>query len=135
MIRSAGILFFILFTIEGYSQARAGQSGVITDVSVMEFRHLMDSLQGEVLVDLRTPEELQQQGKIAGAVEIDFFGDNFEPSIQALDSSKVYLLYCASGGRSGETAELMEKLGYKKIYNLREGFRAWAKQKMPVTKK
>lgn len=110
-------------------------SKVVADVSVTQFKQLMDSLEGEVIVDLRTPQELQQQGKIPGAVEIDFFGASFEPAIQALDRNKVYLLYCASGGRSGETAELMQGLGFRTIYNLTEGFKGWAKRSMPVTKK
>lgn len=130
------MLFLVLLAGEALSQASSNRADVgAVDVSVMEFRRLMDSLQDEVVVDLRTPEEVEQQGKIAGALEIDFFGDDFEPAIQALDTSKVYLLYCAGGGRSGETAEIMRDLGFKQVYNLKEGFKGWVKQKMPVTKK
>ena len=93
----------------------------------------MDSLQGEVLIDLRTPDELKQ-GKISGAMVIDYFGTDYEPAIQKLDKNKVYLLYCAGGGRSGETAGLMDKMGFKKIYNLESGFNGWVKKKMPVEK-
>lgn len=135
MIRLVSILLLMVLSGEALSQAGSdGANVVVVDVSVREFKHLMDSLPDEVVVDLRTPEELAQQGKIAGAVEIDYFSDNFEPAIQALDTGKVYLLYCAGGGRSGETAEIMRDLGFKQIYNLKEGFKGWAKQKMPVTK-
>ena len=128
---------FLLMLLAGHavSQNNKQEVYVIADVSVAEFKHLMDSLEGEVVVDLRTPEELQQQGKIPGAIEIDYFGDRFEPSIQALDTNKVYLLYCAAGGRSGETAELMKSMGFKKVYNLKDGFKGWVKQKMPVSQK
>lgn len=93
----------------------------------------MDSLQGEVLIDLRTPDEIKN-GKIAGAKEIDYFGADYEKAVQSLDKNKVYLLYCAGGGRSSETAEMMQKLGFNNIYNLESGFRDWAKKKMPIKK-
>ena len=128
------VTVFFLVVSFGEAFAQAGPVAV-ADVSVSEFKHLMDSLTDEVIVDLRTPEELKQQGKIAGALEIDFFGAEFEPAVKALDKSKLYLLYCAGGGRSGETAQLMKELGFKKIYNLKDGFKGWAKQRMPVEKK
>lgn len=131
MVKLVNVLFMVLLAGQALSQ---DSDGIVFDVSVAELRHLMDSLEGEVVVDLRTPEELQQHGKIAGAVEIDYFGANFEPALQGLDTSKVYLLYCAGGGRSGETAGLMKEMGFKKIYNLKEGFKGWANQKMPVVK-
>ncbi len=106
----------------------------IRNVSVTEFKKAMDSLKDEVVVDLRTPDEIKG-GKIDGALEIDFFGPDFEPAIKALDKNKVYLLYCASGGRSGETAELMNKMGFKNLYNMEGGFREWVKKKMPVSKR
>ncbi len=125
----------ILFALAiGMSPALAQEnSDVVTNVSVPEFRHLVDSLQDEVLIGLRTPDELKQ-GKIPGAIVIDYFGADFEPAIQKLDRNKTYLLYCASGGRSGDTAEIMRGMGFRKIYNMEAGFNGWVKQKMPIQK-
>lgn len=109
------------------------QSAGIRNVSVPEFKKAMDSLQDEIVIDLRTADELKG-GKIANALHIDFFGPDFEPAIARLDKSKTYLIYCASGGRSGETVELMNKMGFKNIYNLEAGFRGWVKEKMPVSR-
>ena len=128
-------LFAVLLLIHLMAAAfgQQTQSTRIQNVSIDEFTAAMDSLEGEMLIDLRTPEELKN-GKIPGARVIDFFGPDFEPAIQALDRDKVYLLYCASGGRSGETAELMESMGFKKIYNMEEGFSGWQKRKLPIEK-
>ena len=123
------LLILLLLSVNGFSQQK--ESGVILHVSPADFKTLMDSLDDEVIVDLRTPEELKL-GRISGANTIDFFGAVFESSIQPLDRNKVYLLYCAAGGRSGETAELMEKMGFKTIYNLEKGFNGWVKERMPV---
>lgn len=120
----------LLSTITAFSQQA---SPVIKNVSAERFKNVMDSLQDEVVIDLRTPEEIKN-GKIAGAKEIDYFGADYENAIQSLDKNKVYLLYCAGGGRSSETAEMMEKLGFNRIYNLEAGFKDWAKRKMPVKK-
>lgn len=125
------VLLVVTGTMEAFAQ---GRQETIRNVSVTEFRKAMDSLKDEVVIDLRTPDEIKG-GKIAGAVEIDYFGANFEPALKGLDKNKVYLLYCASGGRSGETAQLMNKMGFKNLYNMEGGFREWVKQKMPVSKK
>lgn len=129
---SAIAFSLILFAVAG-AFAQKVESVEIRNVSVAEFRAAMDSLEGEVILDLRTPEELKG-GKIPRARVIDFFAPGFEPAIDALGREKVYLLYCASGGRSGKTAELMRRMGFKKIYNMEEGFRGWLKGKMPVEK-
>jgi rhodanese-related sulfurtransferase len=125
------LLILLSVSINCFSQLK--QDAVIQKVSVREFDSLMDSLQDEIVVDLRTPDELKN-GRIPGALAIDFFGPEFETSIHALDKQKVYLLYCAGGGRSAETAELMAKSGFKRIYNLEQGFNGWAKQKMPISR-
>lgn len=106
----------------------------IFNVDSEHFKKAMDSLSGEIIIDLRTPDELKE-GKIAGAAVIDFFGANFEPAIKGLDKSKTYFLYCAGGGRSSETAELMKELGFNTIYNLEEGFNGWKKKGLPVEKR
>jgi phage shock protein E len=125
------MLSLVLLAFAGaYGQTRVE---AVENVSDERFKLLMDSLGDEVLIDLRTPEELKQ-GKIPGAIVIDFFGPDFEPAIKGLDKKKTYLLYCAGGGRSGETAEIMEQLGFKKMYNLEGGFNGWVKKKMPVQK-
>ena len=122
-------LFIALFLTEKHGQEQGPLS--VRHVSVQEFKKLMETLNDEVVIDLRTPDEIDQ-GKIEGSIEIDFFSDGFEPAITALDRDKVYLLYCGSGGRSGETSELMSKLGFRKIYNMEGGFKAWRKNKLPV---
>jgi rhodanese-related sulfurtransferase len=117
--------------IAGFAQTQP--SALIKNVTPIQFQKALDSLHDEVVIDLRTSDELKT-GKIANAVQIDFFGAEFEPAIANLDKDKVYLLYCGSGGRSGETVEIMNRMGFKTIYNLEGGFRGWVKQKMPVAK-
>lgn len=44
------------------------------------------------VLDIRTPDEFKE-GRIAGAVNIDFNGKSFEAEIAKLDKSKPYLVH------------------------------------------
>ena len=86
-----------------------------------------------ILVDVRTPKEFSN-GYIAGAININLFDDDFSEKILKLDSSKTIYVYCASGGRSSEAAELLLKSGFKNVYNLEGGITRWKKGNLPVEK-
>lgn len=96
------------------------------DLDVTQFKEKM-SEPGVVLLDVRTPDEIAD-GKIEGAMEIDFYADNFESEIQKLDPEKTYLVYCRSGNRSGKTCNLMASKGFKRCFNLQGGYKAWVQQ-------
>jgi len=79
-----------------------------------------------VLLDVRTPGETAR-GVIEGALEIDYRSPDFATQLQELDPTKTYLVYCASGGRSGRACKMMDELGFGKAYNLEGGYSAWVK--------
>ena len=85
------------------------------------------------LVDLRTPAELQQTGKIEGAKVINFNSPDFQAQIAELDKAKPVIVYCAAGGRSPRAAAQMTKMGFKKVYDYAGGMNDWlAKGKKTV---
>jgi phage shock protein E len=127
-MKSAITFLLIISAYAGYAQGTVAE-----DLSVAAFKSKMDSMEDEVLLDLRTPDEIAR-GVIPGSVNIDYFKKDFEAVIGKLDRNKTYFVYCAGGSRSAETAELMTRLGFKRVYNLPEGFTGWKKQKMPVSK-
>lgn len=86
-----------------------------------------------IVLDIRTPKEFKA-GHIKGAKNIDFYEDDFAEQIGKLDRSKTYLVHCASGGRSGKSLELFEKLDFVTIYHLDGGFKGWEKAGKPVEK-
>ena len=83
------------------------------------------------LLDVRTDAEFAQ-AHIKGARKIDFYGDNFQSKIDALDKDKTYVVYCRSGNRSSKTLALMKQLGFKKVYNVQGGIMDWHQQKLPL---
>ena len=88
--------------------------------------------QGNTLVvDVRDTPEVEQSGKVAGAVHVsrgmlEFRADPELPSHdKAFDKGKTVIVYCASGGRSALAGKLLKDLGYANVYNL-GGFKDWA---------
>jgi phage shock protein E len=88
-----------------------------------------------VLIDLRTEDEINTKGMIKGAKQIDYLAKDSETEILKLDKKKTYLIYCASGGRSGDCAALMQKSGFKEVINLEKGFTDWKNKGFDIEKK
>lgn len=106
----------------------------VANVGAEEFKKNIDAKKG-VLIDLRTNDEISAKGSIKGAKQIDFLSKDAEAQIAKLDKKKTYLIYCAGGGRSGDCAELMTKLGFKEVVNLEKGFEDWKKKGFEIEKK
>ena len=78
-----------------------------------------------VLLDVRTEDEVNR-GKIPGAVNIDIYkGQGFIYTVDALDKSNSYYVYCAAGARSFNACRIMEQLGFENTFNLLGGFSNW----------
>lgn len=84
-----------------------------------------------VILDVRTAEEFAE-GHLDGAVMLDFYDLAFASQIADLDPDVPYLLYCRSGNRSGQTAELMEQLGFADVADVDGGILAWADAGLPL---
>lgn len=100
------------------------------DLAPAAFQAEAQKQQGLVL-DVRTPGEVAK-GKLANASVIDFNGGAFEKKVALMSREKPVFVYCASGNRSARAAEAMTKLGFKKVYNLSGGYRAWQAAGLPV---
>lgn len=77
-----------------------------------------------VVLDVRTAEEFAE-GHLEGAVMLDFYDPDFAAQIAELDPDVPYLLYCRSGNRSGQTAEIMAQLGFTDVADVDGGILAW----------
>jgi rhodanese-related sulfurtransferase len=85
------------------------------------------------LIDVRTPEEFVLD-RLDGAQNYNFRDTDFKDRLKALDKTKPILLYCAAGGRSIKTSELLVKFGFKDIYELEGGIHAWIAKDKPLAK-
>jgi rhodanese-related sulfurtransferase len=80
---------------------------------------------GDVLVvDVRDPTEVQQSGKLKGAVNVSRGMLEFraDPDSQyhnpAFQKDRTILLHCASGGRSALAAKTLQDMGYTAVFNI-----------------
>jgi sulfur-carrier protein adenylyltransferase/sulfurtransferase len=74
------------------------------------------------LIDVRQPEEYEVS-RMPGSRLIPL--PEFEDSIKDMDKNTRYVLHCKLGGRSQRAVEIMEKAGFKSVYNLEGGIEAW----------
>jgi rhodanese-related sulfurtransferase len=77
-----------------------------------------------LVVDVRDAAEVQQTGKIRGAVNVSRGMLEFraDPESQyhnpAFQKDKTILLHCASGGRSALAGKTLQDMGYTDVFNI-----------------
>ena len=129
------ILVVAVVSSSGCSNAQSEKNAgpILKDVSNAEFQQLMTSLDGALLLDVRTPEEWNE-GHLAGAAHVDYWGDEkaFEDAMNSIPRDRPVLVYCAGGGRSGLTAKELVAAGHKEVYNLENGISSWERDGLPV---
>ncbi|HMQ68907.1 MAG TPA: DUF6132 family protein [Ignavibacteria bacterium] len=94
------------------------------NISAEEMKTLTED-SNYVIVDVRTPSELES-GYIPGTdVFLDFNKAELEDEIDKLDRSKNYIIYCHSGNRSAKVCKIMSVKGFTNVYNLSGGIMKW----------
>lgn len=129
IILTAALVLLAIFV--WASSNRQAQS--FKTVSVSEFAAIIADTTAIQLLDVRTLKEFDE-GHIAGALQIDFYSDQFLPQTLAkLSKEKTIAIYCRSGRRSASAAEKLAAEGYQLI-NLAGGILAWQQAQMPLEK-
>ncbi len=106
---------------EGVEKNREDSSSAVkagySDITPEEAKKRLDGEEGIILLDVRTPEEYQE-GHIKEAVLIPLDTLEEEAKDKLADKDAVIFVYCRSGRRSVDAANILVELGYKKVYNL-----------------
>jgi rhodanese-related sulfurtransferase len=90
----------------------------------VELKKLIDANGKKVnLIDVREPYEYDIS-RIEGAKLIPL--GQLMDRVSELDSSKDYVVHCRSGARSAKAILQLQKIGFKKLKNLKGGINAWA---------
>ncbi|RFU69777.1 rhodanese-like domain-containing protein [Peribacillus saganii] len=74
------------------------------------------------LIDVREPNEFNA-GHILGARNIPL--SQIKTRIKEVRPDKPVYLYCQSGMRSGQAAQMLSRKGYKDLSQLKGGFKQW----------
>lgn len=75
-----------------------------------------DSLPNALILDVRSPMEYDG-GHVEGALNLplDQFVEHY--ARVAPDRAQAIIVYCASGGRSGQAAQFLTSQGYTQVFN------------------
>jgi rhodanese-related sulfurtransferase len=83
-----------------------------------------------VVLDIRTPGEFSR-GHVEGAINIDYYADDFAERIASLDPQKTYVMYCQAGGRSHALMRAFSKTEFKDVMHIPAGFSGWRREGLP----
>ena len=129
--RLAGVVLAGVLLLTACGSSTATEAGLqLTPVDQVN-EIISESPEGLVILDIRTPEEFAA-GHIAGAINIDYYADDFEQRLGVLDFDVPYVMYCNSGNRSSNTLPLMDSIGFSEVYELEGGIQAWFGAELPT---
>ncbi|HNE29271.1 MAG TPA: rhodanese-like domain-containing protein [Saprospiraceae bacterium] len=99
---------------------------IIVWIDNKAFEQMVGNGTGVQLLDVQTPREFHHL-HMGQATNIQFPSDDFDTQIRIFSKSLPVFVYCPSGIRSGDAAQRLKELGYKRIYVLQYGLRTWHK--------
>lgn len=99
--------------------------------------------QGVPIYDVRRPEEWRQTGVVEGSRKLTFVdaGGRLNPEFIPTFTREVardqpVIVICRTGNRTDSLArELIDKMGYTKVYNVRNGISRWIGEGNPVARR
>ncbi len=103
-------------------------------VTAQEAHKMIQTMPNLVVVDVRESGEYLI-GHLPKAISIPRGLLEFRIGFVTKDPNRPILVYCLSGGRAALAYKALEKMGYKKLYNLKGGYKAWKKAGLPISKK
>ena len=109
-----------------------------TNVDNSELKTLI--AQGVPVYDVRRAEEWRATGVLEGSHKLTFVDAKGRPNPEFLPrftaevgKNDPVVLICRTGNRTDKLArELMEKHGYTRVYNVRDGITHWTREQNPV---
>jgi thioredoxin 1 len=127
MKTKTAFFFFLSFCIFLVSCQNPNTSSVVLDPK--KFQQEILEVSNAKVLDVRTPNEFSS-GHIAKAININLNDNTFSEKLDKLNKEEAWFVYCLSGGRSEQAAELMRTKGFKNVYELKGGILAWQKENL-----
>ncbi len=100
----------------------------LEEVTPLELKREFDRGEDIFLLDVRNPPEIAIS-KIENSHVIPL--PELMDRVSELDSARSIVVHCKSGARSAEAIRRLQKLGFRKLRNLKGGILAWADQVDP----
>jgi sulfur-carrier protein adenylyltransferase/sulfurtransferase len=111
----------------GQEEATVTTNGV-AEITASELKAMIDRKETFTLVDVREPHEYKI-AKIPGSKLIPL-GDIAQRANE-LDTASNIVVHCRSGARSAKAIQTLQKMGFKRLRNLKGGILAWSQDVDP----
>jgi len=111
--------------VSGYVSSNALNANY-SEISVEELKAVManEDVADYQILDVRTPGEIANLGKIEGAIEIPV--DELRHNLDKLDKNLTTYVYCAKGLRGYLSFLILQQNGFEKLHNLSGGYTIWS---------
>ena len=87
------------------------------EISYKNLKELMKN-KTVYLIDVRSNQEYEE-GHLDGAINISLYNIEKQIGNYVKNKTDIIILYCSSGGRSRQAKEILGRLGFKNVYNLK----------------
>ena len=115
-------------TLRADNASVSNAAGEIKQITVTEAKQAVDAKDVQ-FIDVRTPGEYT--GGHAPKAS-NFPLDVLEKDLSKLDKNKPVYVICQTGRRSQKGSEILQKAGFKEMYNINGGTSAWVDAGFPV---
>ena len=132
------IFFIFMVSVFGFSSfqtalqqkvdSASSASGEIKQITVSEAKQAVDANDVQ-FIDVRTPGEYTG-GRAPKASNFPL--DALEKDLSKLDKNKPVYVICQTGKRSQKGSEILQKAGFRDIYNIKGGTSAWESAGFPM---
>jgi phage shock protein E len=91
-------------------------------VTLSKAKSLINNNYVDVVIDVRTPQEIKQTGAYPGSVNIPFDSLSYVIPNTYPDKTTRILIYCRTGKRANKATELLRSMGYTSVYFITESY-------------
>ncbi len=109
------VMCFALLLLDSCGSGGAGaEKGSYMSITAKEAKEIMETETDHIVLDVRTQEEFDE-GHIPGAVLIPDYEIAERAEKELTDKDALILVYCRSGRRSKNAAQILAELGYTNV--------------------
>lgn len=116
---------------EGFLKLVNDAKSRIREVTVAETRERMAADQSVRLIDVREDHEWER-GRAAGSTHLAKGIIERDIEVSVPNKSTAVILYCGGGFRSALSADVLQQMGYRNVYSMAGGWKAWQDSGAPI---
>ncbi|SDC91050.1 Rhodanese-related sulfurtransferase [Algoriphagus faecimaris] len=113
------------------STTKESQQARVITLNSKDFQSKFQTGKG-ILLDVRTPAEINQGILSKDATVIDIYSSDFAKRVLELPKDEEIYIYCSAGVRSEQAANFLIENGYTQVFHLRGGLGDWARNGLPL---